>query len=279
VDTAKSSWVARAEAAIRSLRDVDGASIQADGESIREIHVVTRSSRAAKQIVRDVQTVLLTRLNRSIDFRVVSIAYLAPEPDPAASANGPTPGAQPAPPPPAPPRDVEPARGLEPAAQPAPPTSLPAAMTGGEAARRAGEERIRFGGVNLFVSGPRTQAQVELRWQGLPRLGSASGWSTRAGANRLIARATLQAVQEFLADEIAIGVQDLEILKLGRRRVVVVSLSLLVGRQEKVLVGSCVVEQDLHPAVVCATLAAVNRVVAQMRAKEPTEYLLRPTSA
>jgi len=260
VETTRSSWIAPTEAAIRALRDVESTTIQADGDSIREIHVLTRSTRSPKQIVRDVQTVLLTRFNRSIDYRVVSVAYLTPEvrppaPVPAADA-GPAPPPQRAPlpgPVPVAPRPVE--------------TEAPV------------QERIRFGSVNLFVSGPRTQAQVELRWRGLPRMGSASGWSTRAEAHRLVAQATLAAVQEFLADEVPLAVQDVQFLRLGRRRVVVVSLSLLVDRQEKVLVGTCAVEQDMHQAAVCATLAALNRVVGGLRRKELTEYILRPTSA
>src|SRR5262250_847458 len=69
------SWTTRAEAAIRALRDVDGATIQLEGDEIREIHVLTHSKRPAKQIVRDVQTVLMTLFNRSFDYRVVSVAY------------------------------------------------------------------------------------------------------------------------------------------------------------------------------------------------------------
>ncbi|HKQ59318.1 MAG TPA: hypothetical protein VJY35_15755, partial [Candidatus Eisenbacteria bacterium] len=65
---------------------MDGASVQLDGDEIREIHVLTRSKRPPKQIVRDVQTVLLTRFNRSIDYRVVSIAYAKPDAAPVASA-------------------------------------------------------------------------------------------------------------------------------------------------------------------------------------------------
>jgi hypothetical protein len=36
--------------------------------------------------------------------------------------------------------------------------------------------RIRFGSVNLYMDGARAQAQVELRWKGVLRMGSASGW-------------------------------------------------------------------------------------------------------
>jgi hypothetical protein len=140
------------------------------------------------------------------------------------------------------------------------------------------EERIRFGSVNLYVAGSRAQAQVELRWKGVPRMGSASGWSTREGAHRLIATATLNSIQEFLDDDVALGVADVEFVQMGRRQVAVVGLTLLAHRQEKLLVGSCTVEQDVQQAVVLATLTALNRVVGGLRTKEPTEYVLRPAS-
>ncbi len=239
LDATRVSWTAKAEAAIRALREVEGASIQTDGEEVREVHVLTTSTRPAKQIVRDVQTLLLTRFNRAIDHRVVSVAYADPGIT-AAAAAAPVPAAGPAP---------------------------------------ALEDRIRFGSVNLYVSGPRAQAQVELRWKGLPRMGSASGWSTRDEAHRLIASATLAAVQEFLDDAVGLGVSGVEFARVGRQDVVVVGLSLLAHRQEKLLVGSCTIGQDAQQAVVLATLAALNRVVGGLRTKEPTEYILRPASA
>jgi hypothetical protein len=261
----RSSWILKAEEAIRALRDVESVSIQGDEDSIREIHVLSRSNRAPKLIVRDIQTVLLTRFNRAIDYRVVSVAYLGDSMTVPAATQPvlPLPPAMTAPP-----AVSAPAGAVAPvaagAATPAPAPAAPDA------------ERIRFGSVNLFVSGPRTQAQVELRWRGLPRLGSASGWSTRAGAHRLIAQATVSAVREFLAEDVALSAQDVEFLRLGRNRLAVVSLSLLVGRQEKLLVGTCVVEQDVPQAVVCATLAALNRVVTGLRPLESTEYVVRP---
>ena len=316
----------RAEAAIRTLRDVESVSIQGEGEAIKEIHVLSRSNRAPKQIVRDIQTVLRARFNRSIDYRVVSVAYLGADTASSAAFAPPSPAMSAAPngTPPASDGGQTASSPLPPSTSEAPlaavatltataaaepdmrstgvgppvvaPAPAPAAVTvpataataaaahlpansPGEPARSPVAERIRFGSVNLFVSGPRTQAQVELRWRGLPRLGSAAGFSTRDGANRLVAEATLAAVGELLAEDLALEIHEAEFLRLGKKRAAVVSVSLLVGRQEKLLIGSCVVEQDLQQAVVCATLAAVNRLVAGLRPKEPTEYLLRPTSA
>ena len=282
----RSSWVEKAEDAIRGLRDVESATIQSEGDAIREIHVLTRSNRPPKQIVRDVQTVLQARFNRSIDYRVVSVAYLTQvaSPESVSPKAAPPPPAPAAPPAPSARSEAPPAERLAPpppAERPAPPppdTGPSSRAPWSSDTRPAEPERIRFGSVNLFVSGPRTQAQVELRWRGLPRMGSASGWSTRANAHRLIAQATVAAVREFLADDIALSARDAEFLKLGRERCAVVSLSLLAGRQEKTLVGTCAVEQDLQQAVVCATLDALNRVVAGLRPLEPTEYIVRPTS-
>ena len=240
VDATRAAWAARAEAAIKGLRDVEAVSIQADGDDIRELHILTTSTRPAKQIVRDVQTLLLTRFSRSIDHRVVSVAYAEPEREVAA----PVPVARPA--------------------------EVPAPA--------AADERIRFAGVNLYMSGGRAQAQVELKWKGLPRMGSASGIGTRDRSHRIIAAATVAALQEYLEDEMALSVEDADIVRVGRLDVAMVSLALLSHRQVKSLVGCCTVEQDAQQAVALATLSALNRVVGGLRTKEPTEYVLRPTS-
>ena len=253
----------RAEAAIRRLRDVDGVSVRTEADELTEIHVVTSSGRSPKQIVRDVQAVLRTDLGMPIDHRIVSVALARPTSVTASE-------------------QALDATDLEPAPSPAAPEQRAPAAAFGDAAETdppaTADDRIRYENVNLIVNGQRAQAQVELRWKGLPRVGNASGYSARDEANRLVAQATTLAVQEFLADPVALSVRDVTFLDLGGRRVVIVVLSLLAHRHEKVLTGSCTVEQDTPQAVVLATLAALNRIVAGMRAKEPTEYVLRPTA-
>lgn len=229
VDSPRASWTTAAEAAIRTLRDVQEASIQAQGDEVREIHVLTSSRRPAKQIVRDVQTLLLTRFNQTIDHRVVSVAYTEP-------AGG---------------------RAAEGVAE-------------HEAATRSSADRIRFVSANVFVSGPRVQAQVELKWNGVARMGSASGLSTRGGADRLIAAATIAAVQEYLEDGLALSLKGLEFVRMGRNPVAVAALELLAHREEKTLVGCCTVGQDRDQAIALATLAALNRVFGGLRAREFT---------
>ena len=234
----------RAEHAIRRLRDVEGVSVRADGEELVEIHVVSSAARSAKQIARDVQAVLRTDLGLGIDHRIVSVAL-------ARGADAPTGHSAP----------------VRAAAEPT--------ERSASAPKPERDDRIRYENANLIVNGQRTQAQVELRWKGLPRIGNASGWSARDDAHRLVAQATALAVQEFLTDPIALNVRDVSFVETGGHRVAVVVLSLLTHRHEKVLTGSCTVERDTTQAVVLATLSALNRMVAGLRVKEPTEYVLR----
>jgi hypothetical protein len=278
VDTSGSGWSERAEAALRELRDVDGVSIQADGDRVSEIHIETRSRRPAKQIVRDVQTILRTRFNRQIDHRVVSVAYTE-APDAGEEAARPRLEAQ----------------GVreEDAAPAVPATPVPAAapiqaavpfeapLRAAEAPRSApapAEDRVRFESVNLYVTGPRVQAIVELRWKGLTRTGSASGLASRDAADPLIAAATISALQEFLEDEIGLGQPEVSDLRIGRQAVKIAAVPLVAHRMEKTLVGSCTVEQDAQQAVVLATLAALNRIIGGLRTREPIDYVLRPAS-
>ena len=58
MDTTRPTWTSHAEAAIRSLRDVDGVRIRTEDDEIREIHVISSSPRSAKQIVRDIESKL-----------------------------------------------------------------------------------------------------------------------------------------------------------------------------------------------------------------------------
>ena len=93
-----------------------------------------------------------------------------------------------------------------------------------------------------------------------------------------MAAAALAALQEFLDDDVALGVEAVEVVRMGGHEVAVVGLALLTHRQEKILTGCCTVGRDLPQAVVLATLSALNRVIGGLKTKEPIEYVLRPAS-
>jgi len=277
------SWVAEAERVLHRLRDVIAASITTDGDEIKEIHIVAVSTRSPKHIVRDVETALKAFLKRAIDHRMISVALQ--EPDPATAATVPAPGpvvaAAVAPPPAAPAVQAAPV----PAAAHVPGNGAAAAMrsvpltTGpGSVPAPPASGRVHFVNANLFVSGLRTQAEVELSWQGTTRVGNATGASARDNAFRLLSSATLSALVPFLGSEVTFAPHDVQFVRVGRQKAVVVAVKLLAQRSEKTLVGSCTVEQDVAQSVVFATLAAVNRVLGGLKTVEEVEYELRPTS-
>lgn len=245
------------EAAIRKLRSVDFVKVVLDAEdAVREIHIATRSERPPKHLVRDVQTLMIARFGCTVDRRFVSVAYEGPDrPAGAVAAAG---AAEPAP--------------------SAPAAHVPSVMDRHQPAPARTADRIRFGSVNLYVSGPRAQAQVELRWKGITRMGSATGTATRDGAHLLVAAATVAALEQFLEEDRSLGVNGVHFVRLGPAEAVVVGLTLLAHRREKTLAGCCTVEQDVPQAVALATLAALNRVVGGLETREPIEYVLRPTS-
>lgn len=63
------------ESVIRSLNNVISASVVTGaGGTIEEIHVLTDSSRAPKQVVRDVESALMAQFNIELDHKKISVA-------------------------------------------------------------------------------------------------------------------------------------------------------------------------------------------------------------
>ena len=244
------------EAAIRGLQGVKNAALVLDdADRILEIHVTTSPERSPKRLGRDICTLLLTTFATSIDHRIVSVLPIG--------RVGSHPGTA-----------TPPNAGAASAAAAAAPAGAP--VNGPPVTRSA--DRIRFVSVNLYLTGPRAQAQVELRWKGITRMGNASGAATRDGAHHLVAVATVAALEMFLEEEWSLGVKGVQFVALGDSQAVVVGLTLLAHRREKTLAGCCTVEQDVPQAVALATLAAFNRVAGGLETREPIEYVLRPTS-
>ncbi|NCB62598.1 MAG: hypothetical protein EOM52_03130 [Clostridia bacterium] len=61
---------------ITRLPGVLGAEFVLEGDAVREVHVLSDLSRGPKQIVRDVQSALLTRFQLELDHRIISVAQI-----------------------------------------------------------------------------------------------------------------------------------------------------------------------------------------------------------
>jgi hypothetical protein len=210
------------EAALLRIQGIQAARVvTGPGGRVTEVHVLAGRERGAKQLVRDVQSVILTNFGLDIDYRTVSVVQLD-EPTPAAETAD------------------------RPAGAPARPAgSLPASRP---ALVRLQTETASFA----------TEVRVGVQLGAGERAGQARGPST-AGL-RLVAEATADAVSALL-EGAAVEVQQAEVLAVGPTQVAVVLLRLATSRGEQTLSGSAPVRKDANDAVARATLDALNRVL------------------
>jgi hypothetical protein len=229
---------------------VKSAKIVADGAGgILAVHVVSSSDRVAKQIARDVESVLVAKLGLAIDHRKISIAQVDEESAPPETA-----AATPAPAPDIEPEKALPLRGLA-----------------------VADRRIEFIGVSVAQSQDMAEARVELAMSGVVSAAAVGGVDASASVLRIVADATLQAVQQFFEDGGLFAVAAVEQATVGGKPVIVVDVSHLAERQEKTLLGACPVNGgDLPRATALATLDAVNRFLRRLTPKVPEEFVVGP---
>jgi len=236
------------ERAVAGLKDVRSARLVADDSGrVLEVHVVADSSRNAKMVARDVESILVAKIGLTIDHRKISVAQVdggdeaEPKPAPAPASFQP----------------AEPAAGVYLAPQ---------------------DRRIEFVGVSLAQSNLVARARVELKRDGVSTVAEANGADSTDSVLRLVAEATIEAVMRYFENGGLITVTAVEQLSVGGKPIVVVCTAHVSGRHERVLVGACPTDGDVPRAVALATLDAVNRFLRRLEPKEPTEYEIGPAS-
>jgi hypothetical protein len=95
--------------------------------------------------------------------------------------------------------------------------------------------------------------------------GTAVGPATQRSALRLVARATLEAMKEFLAEDYCLDVEDVLATCIAQRDTVLVLVTLVIGSREVALLGSSIIHTHPHQAVVSATLDAMNRFLGSLK--------------
>jgi len=119
--------------------------------------------------------------------------------------------------------------------------------------------RTRISSINAHVSGVHSAVVVELEIDGKTYQGEASGPASKTGRIRLVALATINAINKCVPDARLFGLEDVDVLQLGRQRVAVSCVSLVSAMGEESFVGSALVQQNEKDSIVKATLDAINR--------------------
>jgi len=198
------------EEKVRRLPGVEAARVVTEGGAVTEVHVLTGMGKAAKQVVRDVQSLAQAVFGLAIDRRVVSVVQL-PDPD---LAQG---------------------------------------------------DRPVIVDVSEQMDGNHTRVVVTLGWQGDTLVGEVGGAAAHTTRNRLVAEATIEALQQALQDTTAIGVAAVDLPVLGSRSVAIAQIVMVNEGAERLMVGSALVDGESSRAVVRAVLDALNRHIPELR--------------
>ena len=113
--------------------------------------------------------------------------------------------------------------------------------------------------------GTRLVVSVTLGWQNELFVGEATGPGSSATRLRLVGEATLHALEQAVADDLALALAAVETPVVGNREVAIAQVVMVSGGEERFMVGSAIVGQEPSQAAVRAVLDAVNRRIPQLR--------------
>ncbi|GAB4282701.1 MAG: hypothetical protein Kow0067_03040 [Coriobacteriia bacterium] len=119
--------------------------------------------------------------------------------------------------------------------------------------------RAKIKSINSEVSGINAAISVALELEGDIYIGQATGPASQTGRQRLVAQATLNAIEEYLEQSLGFALEDVGIIQLGRERVAVACVALVTALGEQTFSGSALVRQNEKDSIVRATLDAINR--------------------
>jgi len=216
---------------LETLTGVVRARVRPDdsGHALREIHVLSDGALAPKQIVRNIETLLKTAFDLTIDHRIVSIAVLKEGADVEA-----------------PDRAEAPAEERDP---PAPPRAVP---------------RVVFHRLRVVEEDPlKCTAYVELKLGDVIFEGSHRDTDTPEARVYAAARAVIEALEYLTEKEMAFYLAGLEQMRVYEDQVLIVLVEARRARHRMRMVGTAAVIDDLHEAAVRAVLDAVNRFISR----------------
>ncbi|HEX9640842.1 MAG TPA: hypothetical protein VGB13_05975 [Candidatus Krumholzibacteria bacterium] len=208
-----------------------------NGRQLREIHVLSDGALAPKQIVRNIETLLKTAFDLTIDHRIVSIAVLKGKAE------------------------------VEETSREAPAPERRARKLAPGSTARVVFHRLRV----VEDDALKCTAHVELKLGDVIFEGSHRDTDTPEARVYAAARAVIEALEYLTEKEMAFYLAGLEQMRVYEERLLVVLVEARRGRQRMRMVGTAAVKDDLHEAAVRAVLDAVNRFIT--RPAEPTTAL------
>lgn len=217
------------EESIRQIPGVRAVSVVTDAQAEpREVHVLAAPGKPAKQVVRDVQSLAMAQFDIDLDHRIVSVVQIEDE-----TGAGPGGG------------------GTDDAA----PAATSAAQVIDEIEAQA---RPVISEIGVRSTGSEIEVEVRLELDDDTFVGIERGAAAASARPRLVASATISALDELLG--LPVAVESAGVVDTGAHSVALVVLTLSIPRiGPQSVSGSAVIRGDETDAVARAVLAAVNR--------------------
>ncbi|KAB3532084.1 hypothetical protein [Alkaliphilus serpentinus] len=190
---------------LNSIPGVLSTKVIISGDAIEELHVMATTSRNAKQISRDIQSIMSAKFDMDFDHKKISIAQID---------------------------DMD---------------------------KLMAERRIQIEEISHTINGNLIKVNVALKKNDIMVSGTDEAFNTTNNAHRVLASATLKAIHQLIGDACVFTPEDVEIITIGKKEVVVAAVSAINGYSEEMLIGTAIVRGELKAAIVKATLDAVNR--------------------
>jgi hypothetical protein len=119
--------------------------------------------------------------------------------------------------------------------------------------------RAKIDSINTEAVGVEATVSVTLEIEGDKFMGRASGPGSQTARQRLVALATLNAVEQYVAGPQAFALEDVHIVTLGQEQVAVCCVVLVTPLGEQSFAGSALMRHNEKDSIVRATLDAINR--------------------
>ncbi|WP_346934606.1 hypothetical protein [Clostridium sp.] len=120
-------------------------------------------------------------------------------------------------------------------------------------------KRIRYEGISLEVKDNNVRCEVRLTMDDDVYMSTETAIGTSINRRRVVAKATVSAVEEMIGQVYAFDVEDIVINSIRDISYVTVIVNMINDVVEEVLIGTAIVRNDMNEAIAKATLDAINR--------------------
>ena len=121
--------------------------------------------------------------------------------------------------------------------------------------------RLKFSTVEYSITGKNATIKVILHKDGKYYEGEVTGVQTSYNSEKMIASATLKAVENFLGTEDMFIAEDVKTISMMDREVIVTAIIFLNDIDEQFFTGCASVNRDRKEAIVKSTLDSINRKI------------------